>query len=453
MMASNGAVYIVSWNCNGIQGRLDEFKEFIKEHTPDLILLQETHLRPANPLKIPNYDIIRNDYPILSRGRAIRGTAICIKKDTNYTHVQFHNLLCLNATGINVYYPNTPPITIVSVYVPCGERPNNVITDIKYLLTLNQNILLMGDFNAQHRAWNCSSNTHYGTHLHNLIQNSSTIDIIFPPTPTHFTYTNSLPIVEKNSTIDFGLFRGLNYVKEISSLCALSSDHNPVKLSIQIHRPPQANKTYKSTDWKKFFEILKNKGYNPPNLNNISDIESLVDLINRDISEAHEEATKTLPKKDYYKLDPHVKILINNKNRARKKWQRTRNPNDKRIMNAAQESLKIYLRKRNNDHWSNLLNSLSADDCSLWKITRRIKNSFTPVPPIKHPIHQNLTFTDSEKANAIAISLEDQFQPNNFSDPETETVVMDTLNNYFSNPPPPQFSKFHLTMFTTKLIR
>ena len=48
--------------------------------------------------------------------------------------------------------------------------------------------------------------------------------------------------------------------------------------------------------------------------------------------------TKKYPN-EFYKLDPHASILTKNKNRARNTWLRTHRPEDKIIMNRAQQDL------------------------------------------------------------------------------------------------------------------
>jgi hypothetical protein len=64
----------------------------------------------------------------------------------------------------------------------------------------------------------------------------------------------------------------------------------------------------------------------------------------------------------------------------------------------------IQLNEWRNDRWSNTLESLDPKDQSLWKMTRRV-----------------MRISDSEKAEALADSLEAQFQPVN--DPSVPAVI------------------------------
>ncbi|GFW65532.1 hypothetical protein TNCV_1776761 [Trichonephila clavipes] len=76
---------LCSWNANGILSKLTELKIFIEQHSPDLILIQETHLRPSHNINIANYTCYRNDRPTSSdNNRAFGGTLILVKNAINH---------------------------------------------------------------------------------------------------------------------------------------------------------------------------------------------------------------------------------------------------------------------------------------------------------------------------------------------------------------------------------
>jgi len=78
------------------------------------------------------------------------------------------------------------------------------------------------------------------------------------------------------------------------------------------------------------------------------------------------------------------------------------------------------LNKWRNDRWSNTRESLDPEDQSLWKMTRRVMRIPTPSPPLVTP--EGLALSDSEKAEALADSLEAQFQPLN--DPSVPAIIV-----------------------------
>jgi hypothetical protein len=82
-----------------------------------------------------------------------------------------------------------------------------------------------------------------------------------------------------------------------------------------------------------------------------------------------------------------------------------------------------------NEQWSATLESLDPDDQSLWKITKRVMRMPTPSTPL---VTQGcLALSDCEKAEALADSLEAQFQPENEpSDPAVIEKVHEALQAY-----------------------
>jgi hypothetical protein len=76
-----------------------------------------------------------------------------------------------------------------------------------------------------------------------------------------------------------------------------------------------------------------------------------------------------------------------------------------------------------NEQWSDTLESWDSEDQSLWKMTKRVMRVPTPSPPLLVP--GGLALSDSEKAEALADSLEAQFQP--LDDP-SDSAVIEMLN-------------------------
>jgi hypothetical protein len=104
------------------------------------------------------------------------------------------------------------------------------------------------------------------------------------------------------------------------------------------------------------------------------------------------------------------------KYRVRRQWQITRDPALKAEVNRLQRSVTHQLNKWRNDQWSGTLESLDPEDQSLWKMTRRGMRVPILSPPLVTPGGAGLS--DLEKAEALADSLESQFQPVNApSDP------------------------------------
>lgn len=82
-----------------------------------------------------------------------------------------------------------------------------------------------------------------------------------------------------------------------------------------------------------------------------------------------------------------------------------------------------WLNKWRNDQRNSTLESLDLGDQSLWKMTRRVMRIPTPSPPLFKP--GVLTLSDSEKAEALADSLEAHFQSVNYL---SEGAVIEVVN-------------------------
>jgi hypothetical protein len=79
----------------------------------------------------------------------------------------------------------------------------------------------------------------------------------------------------------------------------------------------------------------------------------------------------------------------------------------------------IQLQESRNDQWSDTLQALHPEDQSLWRMTKRVMKVTTPIPPLVTP--GGTALLDSEKAEALADSLEAQFQP--LADPSDPVVI------------------------------
>lgn len=426
-MARPNCLVVVSWNCNSVLDKILEFKEFINEHSPDIILLQETLLRPKNSLKIPNYIVFRNDFPSPNRF-PMRGTAILIKKCFNCYPVNNPPLHCIDAIACNIIFPGNSHMTFVSVYIPHHESTTGIISDLNFLSKLNTNTMLAGDFNAHHQNWNCKSNRPYGVAINDFINNKN-LEILSPANPTHFTPYSS-------SVIDFAIFNGFSCPKNISSLQELSSDHNPILINLSLNMPKFSSAPKFNTNWPNFIKYLNSLPYVHPTINNTDDIDSLSTEITHDIIECHEKASKIVACKDFFKSSIEVSKLIKDKNALRKKWQRTRSDQDKVNLRVAQNKIKATLRRNKNENWRNLLDNANVQDNSIWKLAKRFKSNSNSFPPIKIPNSNDVAYSDEDKANAIAKNLIEQFSLNNLSDPNTETTVKSSLSNLLSSPPP-----------------
>ncbi|GFU49577.1 hypothetical protein TNCV_1591111 [Trichonephila clavipes] len=92
------------------------------------------------------------------------------------------------------------------------------------------------------------------------------------------------------------------------------------------------------------------------------------------------------------------------RNRARKIWQHTRNPSDKRILNTLQNKIHRKVHAFQSKLWADDLRSLDPDDGSLWEMSEGLRKKKSPVYALNG--RAGIAHTDSDKAEVIACSLD-----------------------------------------------
>jgi hypothetical protein len=164
-----------------------------------------------------------------------------------------------------------------------------------------------------------------------------------------------------------------------------------------------------------------------PDLPNEGAIDACVKELTGAISKALADSTpKFRPRADPRPpLPANIQHEIRLKNQLRRQWQITKDPALKAVVNRLQRSVTTQLNEWRNDRWSDTLESLDPEDQSLWKMTGRVMRIPTPSPPLVTP--GGLALSDSEKAEALADSLEVQFQPLNDS---SVPAVFEAMRSY-----------------------
>ncbi|GLV44744.1 hypothetical protein CBL_05211 [Carabus blaptoides fortunei] len=121
-----------------------------------------------------------------------------------------------------------------------------------------------------------------------------------------------------------------------------------------------------------------------------------------------------------------IKTLIKSKNRARCKWQRTLNPEDKRAANQLKEQVTQSLKEHPEKSWQEQITTLSSVDNSVWKLSKTLRNTESKIPPIHS--RTGLKYTPTDKIEAFAGSLELQFSSNN------DNMNIDHVERPYQNP-------------------
>ena len=70
------SVSIMAYNANGIVEQARELETILYERDIDIILINETHLKEKDKIRLQNYYTYRND----RKDGLLGGTAICVRK-------------------------------------------------------------------------------------------------------------------------------------------------------------------------------------------------------------------------------------------------------------------------------------------------------------------------------------------------------------------------------------
>ncbi|GFU08258.1 probable RNA-directed DNA polymerase from transposon X-element [Trichonephila clavipes] len=387
------------------------------------LLIQETHLRPGVSIRVPNYTLYRNDRQ--TQNIPSGGTAILVKSSLKYHHIPTPTLGAAEATIVVLTPPGENPLLIASIYIPPTTSPSACIHDLEKIFALEHSSILCGDYNAHHKHWGCNDNNPSGQLIKNLIDNTDT-DIVAPNTPTRFGYNSA-------STIDFALTRNLYWVSDIVSSPELSSDHNPIILNFQTSIQFNFPTRNVSTNWERFrFHLADTPTFQPITAHSGEEIDEQVSTLTNQILTAYDNSSKQIHPNNNYYIDNDLRTLFKTRNRARKIYQYSRNPADKKTtLNRIQNKIKRKIQAVTQKQWEDKLASLDTVDGSLWSTTKGFKKKRSPISALKG--NTGIAYTDEEKAETLANSLESQFQLNNISNPTQDNNHIRLVTRFFNN--------------------
>ncbi|GFQ81627.1 probable RNA-directed DNA polymerase from transposon X-element [Trichonephila clavata] len=351
------------------KSRAEKLKDFISAHDPDIVALQETGLQPCHSLNIPNYTTHRKDR-LTHRGG---GTAILVKNSIGHHSLNI-NTHSIENTVINIEGENV--ITICSIYRPPSSPRGTLASDLLRIFRNRNHCLIIGDFNAKHRSWNpLSASTPAGTELYKFAVNCGFL--ITAPTEATCLTRRAGP----GSIIDLGISCGLQDLRA-TTLIELSSDHNPVVFALQPDFPySYAHNCLTLTNWNHFQDILSATVPGNPRIENPDAIDRAVTNLTNHIQSAMKQSSrfKFINHQVTY-IPLHIRQKIKEKNRLRKRWQNTFNPELKVIVNKLQHEIKKDLLRHKRQTLDRELEWANHDIESLHKIIEKKKKKTGDLP-------------------------------------------------------------------------
>ncbi len=281
----------------------------------DIILLNETFLKPKTNFKLKGYTIWRNDRSRAERG----GICICVR-ETIPSMVISKSPSDSITEWITVRLPKILPsgedLFIASVYIPpTKEIPDE---DMKTIFN-NVNTIAAGDLNAHNTLWGSKVTEKCGASLQSIAE-SQKLTIHHTDTPTYAPYHN----LNCASTIDLVITSDKSEIQlnKPFTLASPRSDHLPVLFTIEskpIDRKQQTTTTKSRTDWDKFKQEAKNtlQPLVDKQINTKEDIDKMAESLKTSITEAINKSTTTVNVKIYQTQILPRKIVTMIKDRRR----------------------------------------------------------------------------------------------------------------------------------------
>ena len=175
------------------------------------------------------------------------------------------NMGRLEAVAVCICLHNNEQLLFVSTYLPPAAPVNR--TDMDKIFSAFTSVVVVGDLNSKHVAWNGPSVDSNGKTLLTYCTDEH-LSIHYPNQPTHFPH-NTLP-----SVLDIVLTKHCSVSKPMATP-SLSSDHNPIVFKIQLLptlTTPRMVYDYEHADWKLFKYTLDDTIPQNPTLLSTADL-------------------------------------------------------------------------------------------------------------------------------------------------------------------------------------
>ena len=403
-MTTKPNIIIGLWNANGIRSHTLELSYFLENNFIDVMLICETRLnsRLLNP-SFKGYLAYYSHHP---DGTSHGGTAILIKDGIEHTRGPSYSYTAFQSTSIVLKLNNTPT-TIAAFYNPPNQ---NFLTEdyISFFKSLGNKFIVGADFNAKHKSWGSKSITTKGRRLLKALQ-SLHLNTVSTGQPTYWPSDKN----KSPDLIDFFVTKGVSCGNSsVRQSFDLSSDHSPLWLDTSIAKPCSRNKT--QTNWSLYRQFLT---ANTPILGPMRD-QSGIDFAVSNFSSLLLQASRTssevlVQSQPKNELEVQISRQLGVKRCFRRRWQATRCPQIKVLLNKATHDLRKLLHRREINLYRQLRPDAADSEFSLWKfLSANEKKTYTPhQPPIKC-VNGDWARTHQDKADRFASHLAEVFSPN-----------------------------------------
>lgn len=386
-------------------------------------LVSETHFTHQSYIKIRGYKVYHTTHP---QNQSRGGSAILIRDSINHYEEQHLQREEIQLTVIGLRTTNQK-LLVGALYFP--PRHNLKKNEYKnFLQHLGDRYIVGGDYNAKHVDWGSRLTTTKGKELRDAIRELG-CNVYSTGKPTYWpTDPGKIP-----DLLDFFITRKVSpNFTDIEESFDLNSDHSGVILTLSeriIKKENRPSLTNKTTDWESFRIDLENKISLNVQLRNKIQLEVEAENFMRDIQSSAWNNTKEYTRRAVGNNYPReIREMVKDKRKARRRWQQTRDPIDKNILNNKTQRLNREIRKIKEESINTYLKELTAGsetEYSLWKATKRLKRPIIQAPPIRKE-DGSWARDNKQKAEIFANHLEQVFKPNAIE----ENTVLQAVENH-----------------------
>ncbi|GBM61018.1 hypothetical protein AVEN_264355-1 [Araneus ventricosus] len=144
----------------------------------------------------------------------------------------------MDATIVEIKIGSHPPLKIISACARVDMIGGFPLADLQKLLNSGPNVIIAGDLNAAHTAWNSPRTSFYGRKLFNYLRGINGIKVLAPHSPTHINWNSW------DTVLDLAILKRIPFHSQNRVLNSLNSDHLPVILTLEtgsfpIYSPEQ----------------------------------------------------------------------------------------------------------------------------------------------------------------------------------------------------------------------
>nr|XP_014289788.1 uncharacterized protein LOC106689364 [Halyomorpha halys] len=325
---------VINYNVRGLSSKQAEIELLLQQHRPSVVALTDTMLSTSSRLYFQGYTAYRE----ACHPGAREGVMVLVRRDIPSRSIPNPVTATVGTHLVTVDVRFKHRHTFTCAY----RRPRAGLRSVKLLLQhpqVTSRRVILGDFNARHTAWLCSSNNPLGTYI------TKTRLSFFHQGVHTFRHAGQPSCT---STLDLLLTRSMHTVTDCQVLPYGPSDHRPVLYTFdgKPATPPASKYLLHEADWKGYRSSVAEGlpaivQYNTPD-----EVDTAVEVITTTIQRA---ANRNIPKftpvpNAIRKPPKHILALIGQRNNLRNVFLRTRAYNLKPAINAMARQIASFMR-------------------------------------------------------------------------------------------------------------